>query len=31
MTRIEAFAALPIAALDSMTLQGKLREIGRMA
>jgi len=29
--RIEAFAALPIAALDSMTLQSKLREIGRMA
>ena len=29
--RIEAFAALPIAALDSMTLQSKLRDIGRMA
>jgi arsenate reductase len=29
--RIEAFAALPIAALDSMTLQGKLRNIGRMS
>ncbi len=29
--RIEAFAALPIAALDSMTLQNKLRDIGRMA
>jgi arsenate reductase (thioredoxin) len=29
--RIEAFAALPIAALDSITLYGKLREIGRMA
>jgi arsenate reductase (thioredoxin) len=26
--RIDAFATLPIAALDSMTLQGKLREIG---
>jgi arsenate reductase len=29
--RIEAFAALPIAALDSMTLRSKLRNIGRMA
>jgi arsenate reductase len=29
--RIEAFAALPIAALDSMTLQARLRDIGRMA
>ena len=29
--RIEAFAALPIRALDALTLQGKLREIGRMA
>jgi len=29
--RIEAFAALPIAALDSLTLQSKLRDIGRMA
>ena len=29
--RIEIFAALPIAALDAMTLQGKLRDIGRMA
>ena len=29
--RIEAFAALPIAALDALTLQGKLREIGRIA
>src|SRR3954447_22876864 len=29
--RIEAFAALPIAVLDSMTLQTKLRDIGRMA
>jgi arsenate reductase len=29
--RIEAFAALPIAALDWMTLQGELRDIGRMA
>jgi len=29
--RIEAFAALPIAALDAMTLQGKLHQIGRMA
>jgi len=28
---IEAFAALPIAALDSLTLQDKLRDIGRMA
>ena len=28
--RIEAFAALPLAALDSLTLQGKLRDIGRM-
>src|SRR5436190_98984 len=27
--RIEAFAALPIAVLDSMTLQTKLRDIGR--
>jgi len=29
--RIEAFAALPIAALDLITLQGRLRDIGRMA
>ena len=29
--RIEAFAALPIAVLDSMTLQTKLRDIGRIA
>lgn len=29
--RIQAFAALPLAALDSMTLRDKLREIGRMA
>ncbi len=29
--RIEAFAALPIKALDSMTLRNKLRDIGRMA
>ena len=29
--RIEAFAALPIKALDSMTLRAKLRDIGRMA
>ena len=29
--RIEAFAALPIRALDSLTLQNKLRDIGRMA
>jgi len=29
--RIEAFAALPIASLDSLTLQGALRQIGRMA
>jgi protein-tyrosine-phosphatase len=29
--RIQAFAALPIASFDSMTLKGKLREIGRMA
>ena len=28
--RIEAFAALPIKALDSMTLRSKLRDIGRM-
>ena len=28
--RIEAFAALPIKALDSLTLQNKLRDIGRM-
>jgi arsenate reductase len=28
--RIEAFAALPIATLDSLTLQAKLRDIGRM-
>ena len=28
--RIEAFAALPIKALDSMTLRTKLRDIGRM-
>ncbi len=29
--RIEAFTALPIKALDSLTLQSKLREIGHMA
>jgi arsenate reductase len=29
--RIEAFAALPIRSLDALTLQAKLREIGRMA
>lgn len=29
--RIEAFAALPIKALDTLTLQNKLRDIGRMA
>ena len=29
--RIEVFAALPISALDSLTLQGKLRDIARMA
>ena len=29
--RIETFAALPIKALDSLTLQAKLRDIGRMA
>jgi arsenate reductase len=29
--RIQAFAALPIAALDSMTLRSKLRDIGQMA
>ena len=29
--RIDAFAALPIRALDALTLQGMLREIGRMA
>ena len=29
--RIDAFAALPIRALDSLTLQASLREIGRMA
>ena len=29
--RIEAFAALPIRSLDALTLQGKLRDIGRMA
>jgi len=28
--RIEAFAALPIKALDSLTLRNKLRDIGRM-
>ena len=28
--RIEAFAALPLRALDSLTLQNKLRDIGRM-
>jgi arsenate reductase (thioredoxin) len=28
--RIEAFAALPIKALDTLTLQAKLRDIGRM-
>lgn len=29
--RIEAFAALPIKSLDSLTLQGRLRDIGGMA
>ena len=29
--RIAAFAALPIKSLDAMTLQNKLRDIGRMA
>jgi hypothetical protein len=29
--RIAAFTALPIAALDQLSLQTKLREIGRMA
>ena len=29
--RIEVFAALPIKALNSLTLQGKLRDIGHMA
>ena len=29
--RIDAFAALPIRALDALTLQASLREIGRMA
>ena len=29
--RIEAFAALPIKALDTITLQARLRDIGRMA
>jgi arsenate reductase len=29
--RIEAFAALPIASLDKLTLQAKLCDIGRMA
>lgn len=29
--RIEAFAALPMATLDAMSLKGKLREIGNMA
>jgi arsenate reductase len=29
--RIEAFAALPIKALDTLTLKNKLRDIGRMA
>jgi arsenate reductase len=29
--RIEAFAALPIRSLDKLTLQSKLREIGKMA
>jgi hypothetical protein len=28
--RIEAFAALPIRSLDAMTLQNRLRAIGRM-
>ena len=28
--RIEAFAALPVSSLDGLTLQTKLREIGRM-
>jgi arsenate reductase len=28
--RIEAFAALPIGTLDRLTLQAKLRDIGRM-
>ena len=28
--RIEIFAALPIASLDAMTLQARLRDIGRM-
>ena len=28
--RIEAFAALPIKALDTLTLKNKLRDIGRM-
>jgi arsenate reductase (thioredoxin) len=28
--RIEVFAALPLTALDSLTVQAKLREIGRM-
>jgi arsenate reductase len=29
--RIEAFAALPIRSLDTLTLQAKVRDIGRMA
>lgn len=29
--RIEAFAALPVRSLDQLSLQSKLREIGRMA
>jgi arsenate reductase len=29
--RIEIFAALPIKSLDSMTLKGRLKEIGRMS
>jgi protein-tyrosine-phosphatase len=29
--RLSAFAALPVASLDKITLQAKLREIGRMA
>jgi hypothetical protein len=28
--RVEAFALLPIARLDSLTLQAKLRDIGRL-
>jgi arsenate reductase len=30
LRRIEAFAALPLSSLDGLTLQAKLREIGRM-